>query len=172
MQADDADTAVFYSISNCQRGLAGISFGNSLIKQVASNLAAELEGLKTFVTLSPIPGLNTWLETEKMALPESPQKRKSVAAHYLMNAKARNNLPYDPVARFHLGNGAIVHAIHADADISKKGMAQSGGVMVNYLYDLKKVEENMKLHEQKQQVVTSSEVKSMANLFSAEALEG
>ena len=140
---DDADTAVFYSISNCQAGLASISFGNSLIKQVASDLSAELPGLRTFVTLSPIPGLARWLDQEGLDLnEEEPEQLMSLAAEYLLNAKSHNGLPSDPVARFHLGNGAIVHALQSDADLSKKGRAQSKGVMVNYLYDLSKVTEN------------------------------
>ena len=143
LPAEQADTAVFYSISNCQTGLASISFGNSLIKQVASDLAAELEGLETFVTLSPIPGLTTWLQDAGLNYSSAhSENMRAAAAHYLLNAKASNGLPYDPVARFHLGNGAIVHAVHANADTSEKGLQQSGGAMVNYLYDLAQVEEN------------------------------
>lgn len=137
----EADTAAFYSISNCQVGLAGISFGNSLIKQVVADLSLELPNLKTFVTLSPIPGLQRWLKRQGVdAL--KPEELEALAAHYLLNAKASNGAPYDPVARFHLGNGAMVHAIHANADSSDKGQAQSGGVMVNYLYDLSKIVRN------------------------------
>jgi malonyl-CoA decarboxylase len=132
--ADDADTAVFYSISNCQAGLAGISFGNSLIKQVAADLARELPDLKTFVTLSPIPGLMSWLDdTGKRGDVDDNEKLRKVAAHYLLCAKRGNGSPYDPVARFHLGNGAQIHAVHAGADLSANGVAQSGGAMVNYL---------------------------------------
>ncbi|MBN9668730.1 malonyl-CoA decarboxylase [Roseibium aggregatum] len=163
MPAEDADTAVFYSISNCQAGLASISFGNSLIKQVASDLAAELGGLKTFVTLSPIPGLNRWLEKEGLAEDgASPVDMKATAAWYLMNAKARGGLPFDPVARFHLGNGAIVHAVHADADISEKGRAQSGGTMVNYLYDLNKIAQNHEKFATTQEVAAADAVRSLA----------
>ena len=137
----EADTAAFYSISNCQVGLAGISFGNSLIKQVVADLSLELPNLKTFVTLSPIPGLQRWLKQQGFNAPK-PEELEALAAHYLLNAKASNGAPYDPVARFHLGNGAMVHAIHANADSSDKGQAQSGGVMVNYLYDLSKIVRN------------------------------
>ncbi|WP_422040359.1 malonyl-CoA decarboxylase domain-containing protein [Roseibium sp.] len=161
--AEDADTAVFYSISNCQAGLANISFGNSLIKQVASDLAAELGGLKTFVTLSPIPGLTRWLEREgEEWTDDQPDQMKAKAAHYLLNAKSRGERPFDPVARFHLGNGAIVHAVHAGADTSEKGQAQSGGTMVNYLYDLSKVAQNHEKFATTQEVMATDAVRSLA----------
>jgi malonyl-CoA decarboxylase len=163
MMADEADTAVFYSISNCQAGLASISFGNSLIKQVAADLAAELAGLKTFVTLSPIPGLAAWIEKDGVKWdPSDPDRAKADAAYYLLNAKGRGGLPFDPVARFHLGNGAIVHAVHADADTSGKGRAQSGGAMVNYLYDLKKVAQNHEQFVTTQKVTATADVRALA----------
>ncbi|WP_373235837.1 malonyl-CoA decarboxylase [Cohaesibacter celericrescens] len=161
---DEADTAVFYSISNCQAGLASISFGNSLIKQVASDLSAELSGLKTFVTLSPIPTLARWLQANNAASDiNNPDESKAVAAHYLLNAKGHAGLPYDPVARFHLGNGAIVHAVHADADVSNKGREQSNGTMVNYLYDLPKVAQNHEKFATTKEVAASAEVRALAN---------
>ncbi|MCR9112025.1 MAG: malonyl-CoA decarboxylase [Rhodobacteraceae bacterium] len=163
LPAEEADTAVFYSISNCQAGLASISFGNSLIKQVASDLAAELSGLTTFVTLSPIPGLTRWLDKAKMTWDMTDaEDMRALAAHYLLNAKSRNGLPFDPVARFHLGNGAIVHAVHADADTSEKGRAQSGGTMVNYLYDLPRVAQNHENFVTTREVIATSEVKALA----------
>ncbi len=163
MTAADADTAVFYSISNCQAGLAGISFGNFLIKQVAADLSAELGGLKTFVTLSPIPKMADWILQENISWDQkNPEGTRILAAHYLTQAKSRGGLPYDPVARFHLGNGAILHAVHADADISPKGRKQSGGAMVNYLYDLKKIEENHDAFVTRQEVVTSDAVDALA----------
>lgn len=162
LPAEDADTAVFYSISNCQAGLASISFGSSLIKQVASDLSMELAGLKTFVTLSPIPLLTRWLEAQDIP-DDDPTRIKGLAAYYLLHAKSQDGAPYDPVARFHLGNGAIVHAVHAGADISQKGQAQSGGMMVNYLYDLKKVAQNHERFATTQTVTSSSEVKSLAD---------
>jgi len=163
LPAEEADTAVFYSISNCQAGLASISFGNSLIKQVASDLAAELSGLTTFVTLSPIPGLTRWLDEAKMTWDmNDAEDMRALAAHYLLNAKSRNGLPFDPVARFHLGNGAIVHAVHADADTSEKGRAQSGGTMVNYLYDLPRVAQNHENFVTTREVIATSEVKAWA----------
>ncbi|MEL7527421.1 MAG: malonyl-CoA decarboxylase [Pseudomonadota bacterium] len=161
--AEDADTAVFYSISNCQAGLANISFGNSLIKQVASDLAAELGGLKTFVTLSPIPRLTRWLEREGDDwTDDTPDQMRAKAAHYLLNAKSRGDSPFDPVARFHLGNGAIIHAVHGGADLSEKGQAQSGGTMVNYLYDLTKVAQNHEKYATTQEVMATDAVKSLA----------
>lgn len=164
LPADQADTAVFYSISNCQAGLASISFGNSLIKQVASDLAAELGGLTTFVTLSPIPGLAKWLQDEGLQWDGwQPDQIRSVAAHYLLNAKTQVGLPFDPVARFHLGNGALVHAIHADADTSDKGQAQSGGTMVNYLYDLSRVEQNHEIFATTRQVIATTQVKALGD---------
>lgn len=159
----DADTATFYSISNCQAGLASISFGNSLIKQVASDLATEVPSLATFVTLSPIPGLTGWLKSEGIAWEEADaEKLRGYAADYLLNAKRGGGQPLDPVARFHLGNGAIVHRVHADADISDKGRAQSAGTMVNYLYDLGKIAQNHERFATTQEVVASAEVKSLA----------
>lgn len=138
MRAADANTAVFYSISNTQDGLAGVSFGNALIKTVAADLSLGLPGLKTFVTLSPIPGLMRWLEGRSWDEVDLP----ALAAQYLLNAKRADGRPLDPVARFHLGNGARVERVHEKADISDKGRAQSGGMMVSYLYDLPKLAEN------------------------------
>ncbi len=159
----EADTATFYSISNCQAGLASISFGNSLIKQVASDLATEVPSLATFVTLSPIPGLTGWLQSEGIAWEEADaEKLRGYAADYLLNAKRGGGQPLDPVARFHLGNGAIVHRVHADADTSDKGRAQSAGTMVNYLYDLGKIAQNHERFATTQEVVASAEVKSLA----------
>ena len=172
MAAEQADTAVFYSISNCQAGLASISFGNSLIKQVAADLAAELAGLKTFVTLSPIPGLSAWLSQEGQSLGEDTGTNiQSLAAYYLLNAKSRGGQPLDPVARFHLGNGAIVHAVHAGADTSDKGRAQSGGTMVNYLYDLSKVAQNHENFVTTREVVATAEVKALADAVSLPAAQ-
>lgn len=159
--AADADTAVFYSISNCQKGLAGISFGHLLIKQVVEDLSRALPGLKTFVTLSPIPGLGAWAKDTGAPLdPGQPEALRQTAARYLIEAK-RGDEPRDPVARFHLGNGAILHAVHANADRSDKGRAQSGGAMVNYLYDLKKLAENHDRYAKKATVAASGEVRAL-----------
>lgn len=159
--AEEADTAVFYSISNCQAGLAGISFGNSLIKQVAADLARDLVGLETFVTLSPIPGLNKWLETTSIAALKGASLEVQ-AAHYLLSAKRDDKLPVDPVARFHLGNGAAVHAVHAEADLSDNGMRQSGGAMVNYLYDLTQITTNHEKFVVEKIVAASAEVHALS----------
>jgi malonyl-CoA decarboxylase len=152
IEAEQADVAVFYSISNCQRGLRNISFGNLLIKQVVAELSLELPTLKTFITLSPIPGLNAWLKkqtkdadigaaaTEMLAGDAPEETCKALAAQYLLLAKRADGAPLDPVARFHLGNGAEAYRLHSNADISQNGLAQSSGVMVNYLYDLSKTE--------------------------------
>lgn len=156
-----ADAAVFYSISNCQAGLAGISFGNSLIKQVATDLAASVPGLKTFVTLSPIPGLCRWIAAEGLAPPDEPAKIRALAARYLLSVKRSDGQPLDPVARFHLGNGAIVHQVHAGGDTSPKGMAQSVGAMVNYLYDLAIVAQNQERYAADREIAASSDVRSL-----------
>jgi malonyl-CoA decarboxylase len=143
--------------------LASISFGNSLIKQVVSDLAAELTGLTTFVTLSPIPGLTKWLAHENHAWDcDQPGQMKALAADYLLNAKAQDGLPVDPVARFHLGNGAIIHAVHADADISENGRSQSGGAMVNYLYDLRDVSQNHEAFVSNKNVAATPDVHALA----------
>ncbi|MCK0097443.1 malonyl-CoA decarboxylase [Yoonia sp. F2084L] len=163
IEAEAADTAVFYSISNCQAGLASISFGNSLIKQVAADLAMELPGLKTFVTLSPIPGLADWLaENDVLAKPDDDERIRSLAAYYLLDVKQRDGLPRDPVARFHLGNGALIHQVSANADMSEKGIAQSRGAMVNYLYDLARVSQNHERFAVDHAIAASAEVRALA----------
>ncbi len=160
INVDDADTAVFYSISNCQAGLAGISFGNSLIKQVVRELSADLPNLSTFVTLSPIPGLTRWLAKEGME-PAEGEALQEQAATYLLTAKRSNGAPFDPVARFHLGNGAKVLAVHAGADISPNGMKQSAGAMVNYLYDLPNISKYHHAFASDQTVAASGAVKAL-----------
>ncbi|MEX0311306.1 MAG: malonyl-CoA decarboxylase family protein, partial [Tateyamaria sp.] len=161
--AEEADTAVFYSISNCQAGLANISFGNSLIKQVAMDLSLELGNLKTFVTLSPIPGLNGWLDDTGISPdPADGDRIRHLAAHYLLDVKRAGGAPRDPVARFHLGNGAQIHKVHANADLSDKGLRQSSGVMVNYLYDLRKVSQNHERFATTGKISASSDIRSMA----------
>ena len=161
IDAEDADTAVFYSISNCQSGLAGVSFGNSLIKQVVADLSQELSGLKTFVTLSPIPGLAKWLAATDAPAPANASV-EARAAHYLLEAKREDRQPQDPVARFHLGNGAAVYAVHANADTSENGMTQSGGVMVNYLYDLAQITTNHERFVTEKTVAASREVRALS----------
>lgn len=168
IEADDADTAVFYSISNCQAGLAGISFGNSLIKQVAADLSRDLPSLKAFVTLSPIPGLNKWLEKSGLASTHQGHGQ-NLAAHYLLDAKRADGLPVDPVARFHLGNGAAVHAVHANADTSENGLRQSGGTMVNYLYDLSQITTNHEQFVTEKTVAASPDVRKLSASITPDA---
>lgn len=166
LPAADATTAVFYSISNCQRGLSGISFGSFLIKQVVEELRRDLPGLKTFVTLSPVPGFAAWLAGEgASALPHpvldelrplsEPDWHKDealvmrlkepffrAAAHYLVRARGSRGKVVDPVARFHLGNGARLERLNMLGDRSSRGLKQAHGLMVNYLYDLDAIEQN------------------------------
>ena len=158
-----ANSAVFYSISNCQEGLSGISFGNSLIKQVAQDLSREMPHLKTFVTLSPIPGLTKWIKDEGLEkLVEDQGMLKQITAHYLVEAKGKNRRPIDPVAKFHLGNGAIIHQINIDADLSEKGLLQSKGVMVNYLYDLSKISQNVEFFSKEGEISANTTIKSLS----------
>ncbi len=156
----EANTVVFYSISNCHPGLVGISFGYFLIKAVIEELAREIPKLDTFVTLSPVPGFRKWLLDSDIddLVPEALVDRVRepvgrvvdatvydallrLCAHYLVNVKS-GLYPRDGAARFHLGNGARLHGLHGGADLSQKGLEQSGGIMVNYLYDLSSIEEN------------------------------
>jgi len=145
----DATTAVFYSISNCQPGLRGISFGHFLIKQVATDLKREIPVLERFVTLSPIPGFMTWIRAHDPALARRSEENIELcrdrllasAIRYLLEVKDGEGRPRDPVARFHLGNGARLEQLNWMADSSEKGLRQSAGMMVNYLYDLSAVEE-------------------------------
>lgn len=150
---DTLKTATFYSISNCHAGLAGISFGNALIKQVVRLLKQELPQLNTFVTLSPVPGLSKWADGADMT--------PTLAANYLTQAKRPDGGPLDPVARFHLGNGALLHAVHADANSSPAGQKQSGGIMVNYLYDLGHVDQNTDRFAEHHHVAISKDVKAL-----------
>ena len=140
----EASCAIFYSISNCQVGLKGIPFGNHLIKRVVGQLRQELPHLKTFATLSPVPGFAKWLDKELGADARVPaaSELRSLAARYLVQAKGKGNQPLDSVARFHLGNGARLEAVHANADLSPNGQKQAHGVMVNYLYDPNEIEAN------------------------------
>ncbi len=147
MAAADADTAVFYSISNCQPGLKGVSFGHFLIKQVATDLKRDLPGLTCFVTLSPIPAFMTWLGKTDPALADAARAGEDLrteltaqAIAYFTTARTAGDRPVDPVARFHLGNGARLERLNWMGDSSTNGMRQSAGMMVNYLYDLPSIE--------------------------------
>lgn len=177
--ANKVSTVVFYSISNCHPGLAGISFGNFLIKNVVEVLNKEMEGLKTFVTLSPVPGFRRWLKAadldglvaeelhDKVREPvgkvvESVVQAALVklCAHYLLNVKS-GELAKDPVARFHLGNGARLHKLHWGADTSPNGREQAGSIMVNYLYDLQKIEINHEAYFDEGVISASKSVKRL-----------
>lgn len=158
-----ADTAVFYSISNCQTGLAGIYFGNSLIKRVVTELSRDLPNIKTFVTLSPVPGLTRWMAATGIdGTHPGPEELTRLAAHYLLNEKTDAGAPLDPVARFHLGNGAMLHAVHAGADTSQQGQKRSMGVMVNYLYDQPRITQNLQAFEATGHIAASGNVRTAA----------
>jgi malonyl-CoA decarboxylase len=157
-----ARCAVFYSITSCQAGLKGISFGNFLIKQVAEDLRAELPNLKVFATLSPVPGLRAWAERRLgAAVPADPERLAGLAAWYLTR-EWREGHALDPVARFHLGNGARLERINVGADTSPRGLAQSFGLMVNYVYDLGDVERNHEEYVNRHHVACSSAVDKLA----------
>jgi malonyl-CoA decarboxylase len=186
LPADRATTAVFYSISNCQLGLRGISFGNFLIKQVVEDLSRDLPSLKTFVTLSPAPAFGAWLSrvmensafagiadldtTALAALGSAAWHRDAIqverlrplmlglAAAYYLRAKSPSGKPVDPVACFHLGNGARLERLNWPADISTKGLRESYGLMVNYLYDLRYIEANHEAFVNEGAVIASDAV--------------
>ena len=175
---------MFYSISNTQKGLGGVSFGNFLIKQVVENLKRELPNLKTFVTLSPVPGFAAgWRANERPrhrpasmphrrqtlaildqpAWSEDPEKVEEVravllpaAAYYFLKAKNSKGRPVDPVARFHLGNGARLERLNFLGDVSPKGLKQAHGLMVNYLYALDEIETNHEAFAEKGTVAASA----------------
>lgn len=178
-----ADCAIFYSITNCQDGLRGISFGNLLIKQVVHELGREFPRMKTFATLSPIPGFRAWLAGVARDQPEvlpdlarlkeqdwftdaeiaarlRPQLMK-LCAYYLLSAK-QDDEPLDPVARFHLGNGARMDRLDWLADTSRQGMQHAAGLMVNYVYRLADVEKNHEAFVRDHEVAASHELKKLA----------
>src|SRR6201987_11085 len=183
---DRARTAVFYSISNTQRGLGGISFGNFLIKQVVEELRRELPRLDTFVTLSPVPGFMQWVK-QASEVPVSDEERallqnlddkpdwfedaeltsqiravlEPLAAYYFLKARTPKGRLIDSVARFHLGNGARVERINWLGDLSPKGLRESAGIMVNYLYRLDDIEKNHEAYANNGEVIASSAVKKL-----------
>jgi malonyl-CoA decarboxylase len=184
-----ATTAVFYSISNAQRGLGGVSFGNFLIKQVVEDLKREWPRLQTFVTLSPAPGFAAWLAAERadetsavldaearraLALADDPawtgraNAREELgrvlvplAAHYYLKARDKAGRALDPVARFHLGNGARLERIDPNADLSERGVKQSLGLMVNYLYDLDHIEQNHEAYANRGEIAAAPAIKRL-----------
>jgi len=168
--------AVFYSISNCHTGLGGVSFGNFLIKQVATSLKLRFPQLKTFCTISPAPGFRRWLETEarddieQAALIENfgtdaddgeRELMAQAAARYFLQAKNDRGEPLDAVARFHLKNGAMLERINVLGNPSEKGMESAFGLMVNYVYDLSRVEENHEKYMQNNEVICASQVRKL-----------
>ena len=188
-ETDKARTAVFYSISNCQRGLAGVSFGNFLIKQVVEEISREMPKLSTFVTLSPATNFADWLARERgqensaalsdtdkalfAALDDHNWWRNEetaerlqdplmrAAAWYFLRARNGRGLPVDAVARFHLGNGARLERINWLADTSDKAIAQAHGLMVNYQYDLGDIETNHEAYEETRTVAAASTVQRL-----------
>ena len=196
LDPDKATTAVFYSISNCQRGLAGVTFGHFLIKQVVEEISRDMPRLSRFVTLSPAPNFAEWLRRERgvdksialtsedRALLENldvegwwqhPDFREPVreplmraAAYYFLRAKTARGTPADAVARFHLGNGARLEQINFLGDGSEKGLRQSHGIMVNYLYDLAYIEQNHEAYAQHRTIAVSGSVKRMVRAVPVE----
>lgn len=185
-----ATTAAFYSISNCNKGLIGISFGNFLIKQVVEELRSEFPLLRDFVTLSPMPGFATWLAGDdgRRAMHQAgiesddlksmvarpnwhldigsnrsglPENLKLAGAMYLARGKTREGRPLDPVARFHLGNGASIERVSVAADLSENGLRQSHGLMVNYRYSLNRIEENHEAFAGRGEVILSDSMKDL-----------
>jgi malonyl-CoA decarboxylase len=178
-----ANCAIFYSITNCQEGLRGVSFGNLLIKQVAEDLGREFPRLKTFATLSPIPGFRRWLAMiakdqpevgallarldtgrwfdDHAAAADMQKQLVRLCAYYLLHAKQGLD-PLDPVARFHLGNGARLEKLNWLGDISTMGMRRSAGLMVNYVYRLEDVERNHEAYARDRRVVASRRFEVLA----------
>jgi malonyl-CoA decarboxylase len=182
-------TAVFYSISNCQEGLKGISFGNFLIKQVVEDLVRERPSLKTFVTLSPVPLFSRWLDglrsddpdgvineadrwalrrladpawfEDTQAVHELRPALSALAAHYFLRCKSSDGRPIDPVARFHLGNGARLERLNWLGDPSEKGLREAHGLMVNYSYDIKDIEKNHEAYANDGVIAVSRQVRSL-----------
>jgi malonyl-CoA decarboxylase len=189
MDTDKTRTAAFYSISNCQRGLTGVSFGNFLIKQVVEEISREMPKLSTFVTLSPVTNFAAWLARERSlensaALSEADKalfaalddpnwwRHADTAARlqdplmravawYFLRARGERGLPVDAVARFHLGNGARLERINWLADTSDKAIAQAHGLMVNYQYDLDDIETNHEAYAETRTVAASSAVQRL-----------
>ena len=169
---ENVSVAVFYSISNCQIGLSGISFGNFLIKQVANDLKFEFPSLKSFVTLSPVPGFTNWLKkfdeqfykkiTKNINVKSITNNQKQIMGNslkYFFRSNRKDNLPNDPVSRFHIGNGAVLEKINFMGNESEKALNESLGLMVNYLYDINNVEKN---HEK---FVLDKELNASKNLI-------
>ena len=198
---EQADTAIFYSISNAQAGLKGISFGPFLIKKVVNSLSHTLPNLKNFATLSPIPGFRRWLEQlladatsaqdkdsfaavlqeaaqilgveanlgSVMEHPEWTQRPEvcellkepllTLCARYLHQRRDRDSAPIDPVARFHLGNGARIEQLNWLGDVSAKGMRESCGIMINYVYALSDIKKNIEAYSQGKHIAAAARIR-------------
>jgi malonyl-CoA decarboxylase len=198
-----ADTAIFYSISNCQQGLNGISFGDFLIKRVVDALAADVPRVKVFATLSPVPGFRAWLDRHSETAPgglllaaernaiealgdaiterdlpalldrpdwhSDPQLAAALrepllrlCARYLARERAPSGRALDPVAHFHLSNGARVERLNWLGDVSPKGLEQSAGIMVNYLYRLADIEANHEAYRGEGRVAASGAIRHLS----------
>ena len=180
------DTATFYSISNCQEGLSRVTLGNFLIKRVVYEIQEELPHIKNFGTLSPIPGFRDWfsyLDSEKIKtiigssaeninflkssdlkigdtrIVENKELMIKIVMHYLMNEKNKKGFPINDVSRFHLGNGALIDDINVNANVSEVGFKRSFGIMVNYLYELKNIEQNHENYVNSKKINVSDKLK-------------
>jgi malonyl-CoA decarboxylase len=189
LDPERATTAVFYSISNCQRGLAGVTFGSFLIKQVVAEICREMPRLATFLTLSPAPNFAGWLArqrtepspalaeadrtalagldrpewwNDKAALDEMREPMLRAAATYFMTARNSAGSPLDAVARFHLGNGARLERLNWPADLSDRGRRHGCGLMVNYLYDLGDIEKNHEAYADNRAIIATSAIRKLA----------
>jgi malonyl-CoA decarboxylase len=180
--SNTADCALFYSITNCQKGLRGVPFGSFLIKQVVEDLGRELPGIRRFATLSPVPGFRAWLNEnraelgaegflEKLDQPGWNRNEQIAAelkphllhlgARYLLREKGGKE-PLDPVARFHLRNGARLERLNWLGDITSQGLERSAGLTVNYVYRLSDLERNHELYTRESRISASSEVEALA----------
>jgi malonyl-CoA decarboxylase len=184
-----ADTAIFYSISNTQVGLRGVSFGNFLLKRVIDDLKRDFPRLENFATLSPMPGLAAWVRKQPQVLAEAGidlsletlstaawsadktqvralrEPLSRLGARYLATAKQKGGetgAPFDPVSRFHLGNGARVERLNYLGDTSEKGFRQSFGLMVNYRYALEDLEANLEAFAAEGRIAMSATVRRQA----------
>ena len=171
-------TAVFYSISNCQKGLKGISFGNFLIKQVAQAIRTEYPNIKDFVTLSPVPDFMKWLKLEKKHLykrlkdpswvKDTENYKEEVIENsldYFFTSSRPDRLPNDSVARFHLGNGAILDRINFMGDESVKALSSAAGLMVNYRYNIDSIEQNHEEYFKNKTIICSQSIKTLKKSF-------
>jgi malonyl-CoA decarboxylase len=157
------DTAMFYSISNCQPGLRGFSFGNALLNQAIAQLRAEMPWVRRFATISPIPGFRSWLSASARSCNESQDELLALCAHYLLRVK-QSGEPADAVARFHLGNGARLHRLNPSSDLSPTAIRRSAGLTANYVYKLNELERNAEKYRRSHEVLAGPKVARLASL--------